>query len=96
MLPSKKEGFGLVFIEALACGLPVICGDGDGSIDAIKNGELGTAINVDDIEALKHAIRNALNIPLTTNHRKYLQSKCLEHFNTQAYKGALERALMNG
>ena len=56
VLPSKKEGFGIVFIEALACGLPVICGNADGSVDAIRNGELGTAINVNDLDELERTI----------------------------------------
>lgn len=93
VLPSKKEGFGIVFIEALACGLPVICGDGDGSIDAIRNGELGTAINVDDIDELKHAISKALDVPLTNDYRRHLQNKCLEYFNTNAYTNTLEKIL---
>lgn len=94
VLPSKKEGFGIVFIEALACGLPVICGNEDGSLDAIRNGELGTAINVDDIQQLEEAMINSLNLPLDVEHRKYLQTKCLEYFNTADYKDKLEKMLL--
>ncbi|GAB3903643.1 asparagine synthase (glutamine-hydrolyzing) [Mucilaginibacter boryungensis] len=94
VLPSKKEGFGIVFIEALACGLPVICGNEDGSLDAIRNGELGKAINVNDINELKHAISDNLNVPLTAAHRLNLQRKCLEYFNAGDYKDALEKMLV--
>src|SRR5437588_5443777 len=85
VLPSKKEGFGIVFIEALACGLPVICGNADGSIDAIRNGELGTAINVNDQDELEKAIIKHLEKPLTVQIRKELQSQCLLHFNELDY-----------
>lgn len=95
VLPSKKEGFGIVFVEALACGLPVICGNADGSIDAIRNGELGTAINVDDLQELEDAIAQYLNVPLTVDSRKKLQKECLLHFNEEDYKKSLQRLIEN-
>lgn len=93
VLPSKKEGFGIVFIEALACGLPVICGNADGSSDAIKDGKLGTAINVDDLTELQNTIAEYLNTPLALSDRKKLQKECLLHFNENRYKENLEKIL---
>jgi glycosyltransferase involved in cell wall biosynthesis len=93
VLPSKKEGFGIVFIEALACGLPVICGNADGSIDAICNGELGKAINVDDLAELENAINDYLTTPLTKERRQQLQQECLAHFNENDYIDKLEKLL---
>jgi phosphatidylinositol alpha-1,6-mannosyltransferase len=95
VLPSKKEGFGIVFIEALACGLPVICGNADGSLDAIKNGELGTAINADDLDELIESITAHLTVPLTNQNRSKLQTKCLEYFNEGQYINNLEKLLLN-
>ena len=95
VLPSKKEGFGIVFVEALACGLPVICGNADGSIDAIRNGELGTAINVDDLDELENAIINYLKTPLTVSLRKSLQEQCLRYFNEQDYMNSLQKLIDN-
>ena len=44
-MPSYGEGFGIVFLEALSCGIPVIAGNTDGSKDALMNGLLGKLIN---------------------------------------------------
>ncbi len=93
VLPSKKEGFGIVFVEALACGLPVICGNADGSTDAIKDGQLGTAINVDDLTELQNTIVRYLNTPLTLEKRKDLQRECLSYFNESAYRESLKKIL---
>jgi len=93
VLPSKKEGFGIVFIEALACGLPVICGNADGSIDAICNGELGKAINPDDLTELEMAITEYLKKPLIEDKRQYLQNECLLHFNETDYIKHLEKLI---
>jgi glycosyltransferase involved in cell wall biosynthesis len=86
VLPSKKEGFGIVFIEALACGLPVICGNADGSTDAIRNGELGTAINVNDLDELEKTIVMYLQNPPTVSTRESLQEQCLHYFNELDYR----------
>lgn len=40
-LTSKSEAFGLTIIEAMACGLPVVCTDGKGNRDLIQEGENG-------------------------------------------------------
>jgi len=94
VLPSKKEGFGIVFIEALACGLPVICGNADGSTDAIRNGELGKAVDADNLDELETAIGNVLETSLSPQKRDSLQKKCLHYFNEDAYINNLEELLM--
>ena len=93
VLPSKKEGFGIVFVEALACGLPVICGNADGSTDAIRDGELGTAINVDDLDELENTISRYLSMPLTLEKRLKLQTECLLYFNEKHYRENLQKMI---
>lgn len=44
-MPSTGEGFGIVFLEAAASGLPVIGGNGDGTRDALADGAIGTMID---------------------------------------------------
>lgn len=60
VMPSKGEGFGIVFIEAAACGTPVIAGNKDGSVDALKNGLLGELVNPYDKNAIEQAIINSI------------------------------------
>jgi phosphatidylinositol alpha-1,6-mannosyltransferase len=58
VMPSAQEGFGIVFLEAAASGLRSIGGNADGSIDALADGTIGTAIDPNDSEALVRAIIN--------------------------------------
>ena len=55
-MPSKGEGFGIVYLEALACGKPTIGGNQDGAIDALCNGELGILVNPDSIDEIAETI----------------------------------------
>ncbi len=63
-MPSKREGFGIVYLEALACGKPVLAGNQDGSREALCNGKLGVLINPDATEE----IANSLVAILTKTH----------------------------
>jgi len=57
VLPSLAEGFALVSLEALACGLPVICTENSGCNDAITDFENGFVIKAGDNVALKEKIQ---------------------------------------
>lgn len=58
---GEGEGLPLGLIEASACGKPIICGNEDGSVDAVDEGVNGFIISSDDEEALKDRIRSLYN-----------------------------------
>ena len=55
-MPSKREGFGIVYLEALACGKPTLGGTQDGAVDALGDGELGALVDPDDIDAIAQTL----------------------------------------
>ena len=91
VMPSKKEGFGIVFIEAAACGCKVIAGNKDGSVDALQNGALGTLINPDSVEELEQAILENLNN--NHHHPAALQQKVVNSFGFPVFKERLKQYL---
>lgn len=87
VMPSRKEGFGLVFIEAMYYGLPVIAGNIDGSCDALLDGKLGQLVNPDSIDEIAAAIENIFNDKKSFSPNRPL---LMQHFSYEAYKQKLE------
>lgn len=58
-LPSEKEGFGIVFLEALGCGCAVLAGNRDGSRDPLADGRFGLLVDPD--QPLAVPLRQLLN-----------------------------------
>jgi glycosyltransferase involved in cell wall biosynthesis len=49
---THHEGFGLVFLEAMAVGLPIISYNNGGHVDFLSDGKTGFLINLGDLPAL--------------------------------------------
>jgi glycosyltransferase involved in cell wall biosynthesis len=60
VMPSSGEGFGIVFLEALACGIPVIGSKTDGSRDALLDGKLGRVVNPTNLDEIETTILEVL------------------------------------
>lgn len=63
VMPGRGEGFGFVFLEALACGVPVVGSQLDGSREALRGGELGELADPGDPATVRACIVRALAKP---------------------------------
>lgn len=83
VMPSMKEGFGIVFIEAMFYGLPVIAGNRDGSVDALLNGKLGVLVDPLNVDEISAAISKVFNHTETYKPNREL---LLAQFGYDTYK----------
>jgi phosphatidylinositol alpha-1,6-mannosyltransferase len=60
-MPSTSEGFGFVFLEAAACGVPVLGGSVDGSRDALVDGRLGVMVDPENSDELLSGLEEILS-----------------------------------
>jgi phosphatidylinositol alpha-1,6-mannosyltransferase len=63
MAGLEVEGWGNVFIEAAACGRPVVVGDSGGSREALVHGETGLLVDGSDVEGVADALASLLDEP---------------------------------
>jgi len=85
VLPSKKEGFGIVFIEAMACGKPVIAGNQDGSNEPLLDGELGFLVDPDDPRKIAQAIEAVFDRSDKRTDPAFLRTRVKEVFGLTAF-----------
>jgi glycosyltransferase involved in cell wall biosynthesis len=60
-MPSKGEGFGIVYLEALASGKQVIAGNKDAGRDALAGGRLGRLVDPDNVAELRGVLSETLS-----------------------------------
>lgn len=63
VLPSVLEGFGLVLLEAMAAGVPVVATNVDGIKEVVVNGESGILVPPKNPEAIADAVINIIEHP---------------------------------
>ncbi|RYY41547.1 MAG: glycosyltransferase family 1 protein [Sphingomonadales bacterium] len=63
VMPSHGEGFGFVFLEAMACGVPAVASRTDGGVEAIRGGEIGITVDPEDPVSVRDGVMAALARP---------------------------------
>jgi len=79
LVPSRREPFGLVAIEALACGCPVIATNQGGLTDII-NDDVGSLVDVEDAAGLAAAIRKEIYHPDRAERGKNAAKYALDNY----------------
>lgn len=93
-MPSRGEGFGIVYLEALASGKPCIASSLDGGQDALLGGELGTLVDIEKEDALAKALVDSLR-EISPAKAAIKREKVIEHFGFEAFCKRLNSALDN-
>ena len=85
-MPSKGEGFGIVLLEAMACGIPVVGSTKDGTREALLDGVLGDLVDPDDSADVARGIARALSRPK-------LVPSGLDHFSYDRFCARMSDAI---
>lgn len=84
VLPTYREGFGSSVLEAACIGLPSICSDAYGVLDAYVDGETGLQCKVGDVETLYQCMKKMHdNVEMRRNMGKRSRERALQNFNVK-------------
>jgi glycosyltransferase involved in cell wall biosynthesis len=99
VMPSTQEGFGIVFLEALANGRPVVAGGLDGSIEAVCWGELGFLCDPLNLTSVEEAIRRVIKAIGGADPRvnvTFLRTQVEQRYGTAAFDKRLTALFGDG
>ena len=91
----EQEGFGIVFLEAAACGVPAVAGRSGGAAEAVADGETGAVVDrPDDPLAVAAALAPLLDDPhLRAARGAAARRRAEEQFNYDRLAAVLDGAL---
>ncbi len=88
VLPSLREAFGLVLLEAMASGVAVIATNNGGTKDIIVDGETGILVPPANVDRLTDAIRTILRNP---SQKRDMERAALERVKREFSAGSMAR-----
>jgi len=92
VMPSSGEGFGIVLIEAVACGVPVIGSCADGSREALLDGRLGRIVDPRKPDELLDAVLAGLDRPSSHRRNELIDVFSAENFKSRVNNWCREQA----
>ena len=85
VFPSLSEGFGLVLLEALASGMPIITTENSAAPDLITNGREGFLLPAGDAETLREALESFTQQTVDIDAMSVAARKCAQSFTWDRY-----------
>jgi len=89
--PSLREGLPVSVMEAMACGLPVVCSDIRGNVDLIEDGKGGYLCKPTDVDAFAENIRMIIDTELKQKTMAETNEEKIKEFSSDKIK-----VIMNG
>ena len=90
----EVEGLGIAYLEASACGLPVIAGSSGGAPDAVVDGKSGVVVNGTDITAIAKTVIKFLRDPEGSRQMgQFGRNWVVEKWRWEIWSQAFERLL---
>ena len=86
--PIAYEGFGLVYIEAAACGLPVLAARIGGAAEAVEEGVTGMFVEEVTMEAVEHRLRHFLS-----GGTRFAPDACMKFARTFSWGNVVDHCL---
>lgn len=94
VMPSRGEGFGLAYLEAMHYRLPCIAGNGDGGREVVHDGVNGLTVDPGDPGAVGGAIERLLgDLPLRQRMGEAGYRMCHGEFSFASFSQSLYQAL---
>ncbi len=95
-LPSYREGFGTVVIEAAAMGIPTVGTKINGLIDAVADGETGILVPARDDRGLLAALKRLLDHPDELDRMgKAARHRCFQYFDANQVNAKVAEEYLN-
>ena len=90
-MPSKREGFGIVYLEAMGCGKRCLGGNKDAAVDALHHGELGILVDPDNLRELEDGLFRLLTEPAPSPQE--IHDRANRYFGREAFRGKVRQLL---
>ena len=92
VMPSKGEGFGIVYLEAMASGVPVMAGNRDGSVTPLMKGKLGFLVDPYNFNQISSTIISVLSGDVQNTDLldpQFLSTNAFKEFGYEKFRARL-------